>query len=124
MARLLFFAAIREAAGSRSAEVDASTIAHHALSASPFQRKLDQFATGSAVRTSTRVPVKVEPVVPVSSTVRYDPIIGGEPATMTVLKSRDRARLQDFARFRRSFELGMRERDHGVPIAQTAQETR
>ncbi len=27
------------------------------------------------------------------------------------LKARDRARLQDFARFRRSFELGMRERD-------------
>jgi len=27
------------------------------------------------------------------------------------LKARDRARLQDFARFRRSFELGMRERE-------------
>ncbi len=27
------------------------------------------------------------------------------------LKARDRARLQDFARFRRSFDLGMRERE-------------
>ncbi|MBI3764276.1 MAG: hypothetical protein HY260_20740 [Chloroflexi bacterium] len=31
------------------------------------------------------------------------------------LKSRDRARLQDFARFRRSFELGVREREESDP---------
>lgn len=34
---------------------------------------------------------------------------------LPLLKSRDRARLQDFARFRRSFELGVREREESDP---------
>jgi hypothetical protein len=36
------------------------------------------------------------------------------------LKARDRARLQDFARFRRSFELGMREREESDPHVHAA----
>jgi hypothetical protein len=36
------------------------------------------------------------------------------------LKQRDRARLQNFARFRRSFELGMRERDESDPHVNAA----
>lgn len=36
------------------------------------------------------------------------------------LKQRDRARLQDFARFRRSFELGVREREESDPHVNAA----
>lgn len=48
-------------------------------------------ATGRGARSRTIAPVKVEPVVPVSSTVAYVPIIAGSPGMMTVLKSRVRA---------------------------------
>ena len=48
-------------------------------------------ARGSAVRRPTACPMKVEPVVPVSSTVKYIPICDASPGIITVLKSRVRA---------------------------------
>src|SRR5678816_3221145 len=56
----------------------------------PGQRWTSQFATGSGGRSVTGVPVNVDPVVPVSSTLRYSPIIDSGPGTSTVLKSRVR----------------------------------
>src|SRR6476646_2186157 len=48
-------------------------------------------AMGSGSRSRTTAPVKVEPVVPVSSTVRYWPTRASSPGRSTVLKSRVRA---------------------------------
>src|SRR5450755_1475115 len=49
--------------------------------------RLPHQAIGSPSLSLTAVPVNVEPVVPVSSTVRYVPIIDTSPGTITVLKS-------------------------------------
>src|SRR5688572_18832109 len=51
-----------------------------------FDRALEKIlhtASGSAARSETTEPVKVDPVVPVSSTVRYAPIIASSPGTST-----------------------------------------
>lgn len=47
-------------------------------------------ASGKAARWCVAWPMKVDPVVPVSSTVRYFPISEASPGTITVLKSRVR----------------------------------
>ena len=56
----------------------------------PGKRWSSQCATGSGWRSVTGVPVNVDPVVPVNSTLRYCPIIDSGPGTSTVLKSRVR----------------------------------
>lgn len=59
-----------------------------------LHRTLEQVlhtASGSAARSGTMAPVKVDPVVPVSSTMRYAPIIDSSPGTSTVRCSRVRA---------------------------------
>ena len=55
-----------------------------------FQRTLHP-AIGNGWRSRTTVPVNVDPVVPVSSTVKYRPISESSPGSRTVLKSRVRA---------------------------------
>ena len=54
-------------------------------------RRVSYLATGNGRRSRTGDPVKVDPVVPVSSTVKYRPIIDSSPGMRTVLKSRVRA---------------------------------
>ena len=57
---------------------------------SAFERTLHP-AIGSGWRSRTMLPVNVEPVVPVSSTLKYRPIMESSPGSSTVLKSRVRA---------------------------------
>ena len=59
---------------------------------SPQSNRVERYtARGRAIRGPTTWPRKVEPVVPVSSTVTYFPIEDGSPGIITVLKSRVRA---------------------------------